>query len=151
MKILAQNRKALFDYHILDKLEAGIVLTGDEVKSIKAGHVSLVGSFATIHDGELYIINCKITPYSHAADKREGDDTKRRKLLVHKRQVLRLTNDVARKGITLIPLKLYLNERNIIKVEIAMAKHKKATGKKEAIRERDIKRETGRELKKYRQ
>jgi SsrA-binding protein len=150
MKILAQNKKALFDYEILDRIEAGIVLTGEEVKSARAGHISLVGAFANIHDGELYLLNCNITPYSHAAEKKEGDPTKSRKLLVHRRQIARLVGDISRKGITLVALKVYLNERNLIKVEIGLGKHKKAAGKKEAIRERDIKRETQRELKKHR-
>ena len=150
MKILAQNRKALFDYDITDKMEAGIVLTGDEVKSIKAGHVSLIGSFANIHRGELYLVNCRISPYSHATDKREEDPTKSRKLLVHKRELNRLIGAISRKGVTLVPLKVYLNERGLIKVELGLGKHKKAAGKKETIRERDIKRETERELKKYR-
>ena len=150
MKILGQNRKALFDYEILDKLEAGIVLTGDEVKAIKAGHVSLIGSFATIHNGELYLLNCKVTPYSHAAEKKEDESTRSRKLLVHRKELSRLVGTISRKGVTLIPLKIYLNERNLIKVELGLGKHKKAAGKKDAIRERDIKRETQRELKKYR-
>ena len=150
MKIFAQNRKVFFDYEILDTIEAGIVLTGDEVKSIKAGHVSLVGSFATIHNGELFILNCKITPYSHAAQKNEEEASRSRKLLVHRREISRLVGALSRKGITILPLKIYANERNKIKVELGLGKHKKAAGKKEAIRERDIKRETERELKKYR-
>ncbi len=150
MKILAQNKKAFFDYEILSTLEAGIVLTGDEVKSIKAGHVSLIGSFANIHQGELYLINCKVVPYSHAAEKKEEDQTKSRKLLVHRRELSRLVGEISRKGITLIPLKIYLNQKNLIKVELGLGKHKKAAGKKEALRERDIRRETQRELKKHR-
>ena len=149
MKILAQNKKALFDYEILERFEAGIVLTGDEVKSVKAGHASLAGSFATINQGELFLLNCSITPYGAAHDKKQ-EPTRSRKLLVHKRELNRLVGDISRKGVTLIPLKLYSNDRNMIKVEVGIGKHKKAAGKKEAIRERDIKRETQRELKKYR-
>lgn len=150
MKVVAQNKKAFFDYEILEKLEAGIVLTGDEVKSIKAGHVSLVGTFATIHDGELFLINCNITPYAKAANKKEEDAKKSRKLLVHRRELSRLVGDISRKGVTIVGLSMYVNDRNIIKVELGIAKHKKAAGKKETIKERDIKRETQRELKKYR-
>lgn len=150
MKILAQNKKAFFDYDIDEKLEAGIVLTGDEVKSARAGHVSLVGAFATIHNGELFLLNCKITPYSHAAQKKEEESQRSRKLLVHRRELSRLVGAIPKKGVTLIALKMYLSERNIIKVELGLGKHKKAAGKKEALRERDIRRETERELKKYR-
>ena len=150
MKIAAQNKKALFDYEILDSIEAGIVLTGDEVKSVKAGHVSLIGAFATIHDGELFLINCNITPYEKAAQKKEEDAKRSRKLLVHRQELSRLVGEISRKGITLVPLKMYVNDRNLIKVQIAMAKHKKAAGKKATLKERDIRRETQREMKKYR-
>ena len=150
MKILTRNKKAFLDYEILDRIEAGIVLTGDEVKSIRAGHASLIGSFATIHDGELFLLNCNISPYRNAAEKKEDQATRSRKLLVHKKQLSRLVGEISRKGITLIPLVLYLSERNKIKVEIGLARHKKAAGKKEALRERDIRRETQREIKKRR-
>lgn len=150
MKILAQNKKAFFDYEILDRLEVGIVLSGDEVKAARAGHVSLIGSFATIHGGELFLINCSIAPYSHAAQKKEEKQTRSRKLLVHRRELSRLVGDLSRKGVVLIPLKMYANDRNYIKVELGVGKHKKAASKKESIRERDVRRETERELKKYR-
>ena len=149
MKIITQNRKAFFDYQILDTVEAGIVLNGDEVKSLRAGHVSLVGSFATFKGDELYLINCNITPYEKAYQKIEEQASRARKLLLHRQQLRRLIADVAQKGVTLIPLKIYLNEKGRIKVEIGIAKHKKAAGKKEAIKERDIRRETARELKNY--
>jgi len=149
MKIITQNRKAFFDYHILDTIEAGVVLNGDEVKSLRAGHVSLVGSFATFKGDELYLINCNITPYEKAYQKVEEQSSRARKLLLHRQQLRRLIADVAQKGVTLIPLKIYLNEKGRIKVEIGIAKHKKAAGKKEAIKERDIRRETARELKNY--
>lgn len=147
MKVLAQNKKAFFDYEILEKLEAGVVLTGDEVKSIRAGHVSLNGSFASVKQGELFLTNCTITPYSKAYIKKEGEATRARKLLLKKREVEKLIGDVSKKGITIVPLRIYLNERNFIKVELGVAKHKKAAGKKETIKERDIARQTRRELK----
>ena len=81
MKIVAQNKKAFFDYEILDRLEAGIVLTGDEVKSLRAGKVSLIGSFATVHDGQLFLLNCNITPYAQAFQAKKEDATRSRKLL----------------------------------------------------------------------
>jgi SsrA-binding protein len=148
MKVIAQNKKAFFDYEILDRIEAGIVLTGDEVKAIRAGHVSLVGSFANIHDGQLFLLNCNITPYSHAANKQEDEHRSRsRKLLVHKKELHRIVGDISRKGITLIPLKLYINDRALVKVELGLAKHKKNVDKKQSLKERDLRRQTAREMK----
>ena len=146
MKLITKNKKAFFDYDILESLEAGLVLRGDEVKSIRAGHINLTGSFATFHDGELFLIGAHISPYSHAYERREDDTTRSRKLLLHKRQLMKLVGDVSRKGITLVPLKLYLS-KGLIKLELGLCKHKKAAGKKAAMKERDIKRETSRELK----
>lgn len=147
MKIVVQNKKALFDYEILDRLEAGIVLWGDEVKSLRAGKVSLAGSFATIHQGELYLINCHISPYAQAYTKKEEEATRRRKLLLHRKELTRLVGDISKKGVTIVPLKIYFNSRNIAKVELGIAKHKKAAGKKQLLKERDIERETKREIK----
>ena len=150
MKIIAQNKKALHDYHIIDRLEAGIVLSGDEVKSIRAGNVSLKGSFAHMQGGELFLVNCHITPYDKAYDKgNKGDEyaTRRRKLLLHKRQLNHIVGDIARQGITVVPLKIYISGRSLIKVELGIAKGKKKADKKQALKERDIKRETAREIK----
>jgi SsrA-binding protein len=127
-------------------MEAGIVLRGDEVKSLRAGNASLIGSFATVHDGQLFLLNCNITPYSQAFQPKKDDATRSRKLLLNKREINRLIGDISRKGITIIPLKIYFNDRNLVKVELGLAKHKKAANKKESIKERDIKRETSREL-----
>lgn len=147
MKIIAQNKKAFHDYEVLDHIEAGLMLTGDEVKSIRAGNINLVGAFATMHDGELFLINCYIAPYSHAYQKSEEMARRSRKLLIHRREISRLVGDIARKGVTLVPLKLYFNEKGRIKVDIGVCKHKKAHVRKEEIKERDIKRQTRRELK----
>jgi SsrA-binding protein len=146
MKIVAQNKKAFHDYDVLEKLEAGIVLNGDEVKSLRAGQVSLAGSFATVHDGELFLINCTITPYGSAYSKDKDIASQRRKLLLNKREINRLIGDISRKGITIVPLKIYFNARNLAKVELGIAKHKKAANRKAELKERDIKRETSREL-----
>lgn len=146
MKRIAQNKKAFHDYDILDKIEAGIVLTGDEVKSAKAGHVSLIGSFGTVHNGELYLLNAHITPYEKAYKQDEDHARDRRKLLLHKKEINKLIGNIARKGITIVPLSMYINDRGRIKIELAIAKHKKAAGKKQALKERDIRRETSREL-----
>lgn len=146
MRLVTQNKKAFHDYDILDRIEAGIVLTGDEVKSLRAGSASLTGAFATVHGGELYLINCHISPYVRAFSKHEEDTRRRRKLLLNKRELSRIIGDISKKGITIVPLKIYFNARNIAKVELGLAKHKKAAGKKQALKERDIKRETSREL-----
>lgn len=148
MKIISKNKKAFHDYEILDKLEAGIVLTGDEVKSLRAGHVNLTGSFANVHQGELFMVNCHITPYDKAYRKDEDAAKRSRKLLVHRKELTKLVGDISRKGITVIPLVLYFRNSKV-KVELGLCKHRKAAGKKQLIKERDIKRETSRELKNY--
>lgn len=147
MKIITENKKAFFDYEIIDRIEAGIVLTGDEVKSVRAKHVSLQGSFAQFYRGELMLLNAKITPYSHAYQKTEEQMSRSRKLLLHKRELMRLLGELSKKGITLIPLKIYFNDRNIAKIELGLAKHKKSADKRRDIKERDVRRETARELK----
>jgi SsrA-binding protein len=146
MKIIAQNKKAFHDYDILEQLEAGIVLTGDEVKSMRAGTVSLQGSFAVVTRGELFLLNCNISPYAKAYKQEKERATQSRKLLLHKKELMRLIGDMSRKGITIVPLKMYFNERNIAKVELGIAKHKKAANRKEEIKERDIQREAHREI-----
>jgi len=151
MKLLAQNKKAFHDYDISDRIEVGIVLTGDEVKSIRAGKVVLIGSYATVKNSEFYLINCNIALYGHAYGKEEYDPVKTRKLLIHRRELNRLMGDIAKKGVTVLPLKIYLTKKGIVKIELGIGKHKKAAGKKQALKERDIRKETARELKgKYR-
>lgn len=152
MKIVAQNKKAFHDYEIIDRIEAGIVISGDEVKSIRAGHVSLVGSFAQIVQNELWLKNCHITPYKQAYDYARRDEdyaVRNRKLLLNRRELNRIMSDIARQGITVVPLKLYLNEKNLVKVELGIAKGKKSADKRQALKERDIKRQTDRELRGY--
>lgn len=147
IKNISRNKKAFFDYEILETLEAGVVLSGDEVKSLRAGKVSLAGAFATVHQGEIYLINCNITPYERAYTKQNEEyATRRRKLLLHKKEINRLIGLIAQKGATLVPLNLYFNEKNKVKVEIGVCKHKNAPSKKKDIKERDISRETRREL-----
>ena len=148
MEIIAKNKKAFHDFTILNTIEAGIVLSGDEVKSLRLKKVSLVGSFAVVHDGELFLVNCNIAGYDKAFQKAdEGKAKRRRKLLLHKRELHKLIGDISKKGITIVPLKIYFNKKNIAKVELGIAKHKLAQGKKAALKERDIRRETDREMK----
>jgi SsrA-binding protein len=149
MRVIATNKKAIFNYEILETYEAGLVLTGSEVKSIREGRVSLKESYAEIRDGEVFLVNCHISPYP-AANIFNHEPKRRRKLLFHRREIKRLMGRTTEKGFTLIPTKLYLNDRGIVKVEIALAKGKKAYQKREAIRERDRERELRAELKKWR-
>lgn len=147
LKIIVQNKKAFFDYEIHEKIEAGIVLSGDEVKSLRAGQVSLAGAFATIKQGELYLTNASITPYAQAYIKGDDQATRGRKLLLKKRELEKLIGDISKKGITIVPIKMYFNAKNFVKVELGIGKSKKAAGKKQAIKERDIERDTRREIK----
>lgn len=150
MKIISQNKKAFHDYDIAEKIEAGIVLTGDEVKSLRAGNVSLIGSFAAIRNGEMTLVNCRIAPYEKAYQKDEEAAMRSRILLLHKRQILKLIGEIAQKGVTVVPLMFYFNDKSKIKVQLGIAKHKKAPSKKKELKERDIKRETSRALKENR-
>jgi len=151
MVIVAENKKALFDYHILERFEAGIALTGDEVKALRAKQCSLKGSFAQFYQGDLVLLNAMISAYAHSYFKPDdARKTRSRRLLLHKRELQQLYGAVSKKGQTLIPLKMYFNERGLAKVELALAVHKKKSDKRQSLRERDIKRETDRELKNVR-
>jgi SsrA-binding protein len=148
MKLITKNKRAFFDYEIKDTIEAGIVLTGNEVKSLRKGTVNLNDSFAVVKGTELSLMNCYIAPYSHSYAK--TDDSRRsRKLLLHKREIAKLIGDISRKGLTIVPLKIYFTSRGFIKVELGVAKHKKAADKKKQLRDKDLKREADRELKNY--
>lgn len=138
-KIIAKNRKARFEYHILETFQAGIVLQGTEVKSIRQGKVNLAESFATIRGGELYLSDCHISPYSHG-NFANHEPLRPRKLLMHKREIIRLFTKVQIKGLTLVPLKMYfVNGR--VKVDIALAQGKKLHDKRDDMRRRDMDRE----------
>lgn len=147
MNIVAENKKALFDYTILERFEAGMVLTGDEVKSLRAKQCSLKGSFAQFQQGNLVLLNATISAYAHAYKKTDELKTRTRRLLMHKRELQKLFGSITKKGLTLLPLKIYFNEKNRAKVELGLAVHKKKADKRSTLRERDIRRETARELK----
>jgi SsrA-binding protein len=146
MKIISKNKRAFYDYSIEETLEAGIVLTGDEVKSIRAGNVSLADSFATVKGSEIMLINCYIAPYSHAYEKDERS-RRSRKLLLHRKQINKLIGDISRKGLTIVPLQIYFSDKGLIKVELGIAKSKKNADKRRELREKDIKRQASREIK----
>lgn len=138
-KTAATNRKARHEYHILESFEAGVVLQGTEIKSIRQGKVNLQDSFAQIDRGEVYLMDCHISPYSHASFDNH-DPVRPRKLLMHKREIHRLFGKIQAKGFTLVPLKLYF-ERGRAKVDLALARGKKMWDKREDVKRRDIERD----------
>lgn len=146
MKLICTNRKARRDYQILETMEAGLVLVGTEVKSLRDGHAQLKDSFAGIDDGELYLYNAHINPY-RMGNRFNHEPTRTRKLLMHEREIRRLIGKIQEKGLTLIPLRLYFNESGKVKVELGLARGKKAFDKRRDIAERDAKREMERATK----
>lgn len=145
IKVIADNRKARHDYHILETFEAGIVLTGTEVKSLRLGRANLRDSYAAVENSELFIYNMHISPYTHG-NMFNHDPKRTRKLLMHKREIMRLLGQTQEKGYTLIPLRLYF-KRGKAKVELALGKGKKLYDKRETIAKRDEKRRIERVLK----
>lgn len=144
VKTVAVNKKAAFDYFFVETFEAGIALEGSEVKSVKAGDVSLRDSFCFMENGNLELKNCRITPYKNVGAF-APDPVRTRRLLLHKTQIQRLASKAAEKGFTIVPVKMYMKGR-FVKVEIALAKGKKNYEKKNVIKERDINRTAQREI-----
>ncbi|MBS5594016.1 MAG: SsrA-binding protein SmpB [Clostridiales bacterium] len=145
MKVITDNRKARHDYYIEDSVEAGIVLKGTEVKSIRAGHVTLKDAYASISNGEIFIEGMHISPYEHG-NIFNVDPLRKRKLLLHKRQILRLAQKTQEKGLTLVPLKLYF-DHDKVKVDLALAKGKKLYDKRAVAAEKSAQRDIDRALK----
>ena len=145
-RIIAQNKKARYDYQILDTFEAGIVLLGSEVKSCRQGSMSLMDSYARIEKGEIYLVNAHISPYKFA-NQFNHEPLRKRKLLFHRLEIKKFHGKLREKGQSLIPLKVYFNNRGKVKVELALAKGKKNYDRREDIKKRDIKRDTEKELK----
>ena len=141
-RTVATNRKARHDYHIDDTFEAGIALTGTEIKSIRAGRVSLRDSYATVKEGELWLLNTHIAPYLHGTYANH-EPRRPRKLLMHRREINRITGKLQEKGFTLVPLRLYL-KNNLAKVELGLARGKKQYDKRAALRQRETRREIDR-------
>ena len=146
--MIEKNKKAFFDYEIEEKYEAGIVLKGWEVKSIKAGEVSLKESFCFVFKGELFLKNAHVANYKMGVSFEAQDPRRDRKLLLNKREINKLIGKIKEKGLTVVPLSLYL-KKGKIKLEIALAKGKKLFDKKQALKEKDIKREAEREMKSF--
>lgn len=150
MKIIATNRKAYRDYTILESMECGIELKGSEVKSARAGKVNLNDSFARVEGNEVILYNTHISPYEEASYL-NVEPTRLRKLLLHKKQIKKLNGQLTQRGLTLIPLKAYFNDRGFTKIELALCKGKKLYDKREDIKRREIDLEMRRVLKSRRE
>jgi len=142
-KLIADNRKARFNYFIEDKIEAGLVLTGSEVKSLREGRCNIGEAYAVEEKGELYLINAHIPHYA-PANRLNHEPLRKRKILIKKREMAKLIGLTERAGYTLVPLKLYFNDRGIVKMELGLGKGKRAPDKRDTIREREWGREQGR-------
>jgi SsrA-binding protein len=149
IKVITNNRRATFDYELLERFEAGLVLTGTEIKSVRAHHVSLQQSYVQARDGELWLVEANISPYTHG--NRENHEAMRpRKLLLHRREINRILDKLAQRGLTLVPTRLYLKNGRA-KVEIALARGKRKYDKRQDIAQRDANRQVERALReKYR-
>lgn len=145
MKLVTDNRKARFDYAIEETMEAGLSLTGTEVKSLRQGHANLRDAHAFIRNGEIFLLNAHIAPYEQG-NRMNHDPTRSRKLLLHRREIDHLEGRVRQQGMTLVPLRIYFNDRGRAKVEIALAKGKKKYDKRQTIAERDAKRQIARAI-----
>lgn len=145
--VAAENRRARYDYAIEDTLETGIMLHGSEVKSLREGQANITESYASVENGELWLVNAYIPPFSHSNSEAFGhEERRRRKLLAHKREVARLWQAVGRQGMTLVPLKLYFNDKGRAKLLIGLAKGKKVADKRATEAKRDWQRDKARLL-----
>ena len=142
LRVVATNRKARHDYHILETIEAGIVLLGPEVKSLRAGRVSLSDAYARMQEGEAYLLNLHISPYDPAT-RFNADPRRRRKLLLHRREIRRLTGKTEERGLTLVALRIYFR-RGVAKVELALARGKRQYDKRQSLARKDARREVER-------
>jgi len=147
MKVYSENKKAGFDYEILEKFEAGMVLFGQEVKSIKTGHINLSGSYITLASGEPFLVGVKVPPYQPNNAGADYNEERQKKLLLNKKEIDYLIGKTKVKGFSLIPLKIYENNGRV-KLEFGLARGKKKYDKKEKIKKRDVQREVNRELSK---
>ncbi len=149
MSVIATNKKAYHNYNLLDKFECGIALIGPEVKSLRNSQASFTDSYARFDKGELYLYNLHITPYAQASYN-NVDPVRHRKLLLHKREIERLNGVMTRKGLTLVPTKIYFNKRGFVKLELAVGEGKKHYDKREDIKKAQAKRDIDRAVKQIR-
>lgn len=148
MKTVAQNKKAFHEYEILDKYEAGMALAGSEVKSIRAGRINLKDSFVEIQNGEAFLLRCHISPYEQASIFNHEPERKR-KLLLNRREIHRLDQKVKTRGFSIVPLQVFLTDKGLFKIEIALVRGKREYEKKQKIKERDIQREMDRDVQRF--
>ena len=141
-KLIAENRRARHDYHLVERHEAGVMLSGTEVKSLREGNANIADAYAIVKDGEVYLLNLHIAPYEQG-NQFNHEPTRTRKLLLHRKEIRRMIGAVERQGLTLIPLELYF-KRGIAKVALALGKGKKLHDKRDTARERDAEREMAR-------
>jgi SsrA-binding protein len=144
VKVITANRKARFDYHIIETFEAGLVLTGAEIKSVRAGEITVNEAYVRPQGGELFLLNAYIKPYSHSGDK-EYDPRRPRKLLMHKREIAKLIRELEAKGTTIVPLQVHLKTGRA-KLDIGLGKGKAAPDKRQDIKKKEAQREVAREL-----
>lgn len=140
MPTLATNKHAFHEYEVLEKIEAGLVLTGSEVKSIRSGHISLKGAYAALTGGELWLLNAHITPYSYAGPNAKHDPTRSRKLLITKQELSRLVGKLHTQGLTLVPLSVYTSKSRL-KIELGVCRGKKVYEKREILKKKSIEKE----------
>ncbi len=148
-KTIARNKKAFHDYEILDRYEAGIVLKGSEVKALRAGRVNLKDSYVRIIKGEPFLLNAHISYLDHTNPHFKPDERRARKLLLHQKEIDKLLGKTTQDGLAIVPLSIYFNNKNLAKVEIALAKGKKLHDKREALKAKDAKREAQRAIKEF--
>jgi len=147
---VAVNKKAYHDYELVEKFEAGLELTGSEVKSLRAASADLTGSYARLENGECWLVGAKIAPYQQASAHTGHDPSRKRKLLLHKAELHRIWVKLEQRGFTLIPLRMYFSSRGLAKAELALAQGKRQYDKRKSITDRAQKRELDRSMKKYR-
>jgi len=145
MKLIQKNKLAYFNYKILEKFEAGIVLTGAEVKSVKKGQIDLKGSYVTIHNNEAWLINAHISPYKMASSQKDYDPTRARKLLLKQKEIKSLIGKEKAQGLTIVPISVYIIRR-LVKIKLGLARGKKKADKRESIKKRDVNRKIRRAM-----
>lgn len=144
-----KNKKAYYNYELVEKVQAGVALLGTEVKSLRGRECDLEGSYARIEDGQCWLVGCKIAPYAQASHNNH-EPLRKRKLLLHKVQIRKIEGKLTQRGFTLIPLRIYFNERGLAKVELALARGKRQYDKRQKLQEQQQKKDVARSMKRYR-
>ena len=144
-----KNKKAYYNYELVEKVQAGVALLGTEVKSLRGRECDLEGSYARIEDGQCWLVGCKIAPYAQASHNNH-EPLRKRKLLLHKAQIRKIEGKLTQRGFTLVPLRIYFNERGLAKVELALARGKRQYDKRKKLQEQQQKKDVARSMKRYR-